>query len=89
MVITGSAIFVSPQHSEHVVKRLREFPQITFQVGSEAGSELIVNFEVENQDELEDFCATLRLAIPEIIDIGHIYVNFEEEIEHLRGMDKE
>lgn len=84
MVITGSAIFVNPQDSGLVTSRLSEFNQITFQVASESGSELIVNFEAENQDELDKFCRYLRAEIPEIIDIGHIYINFEEEIEQLK-----
>ena len=84
MVITGSAIFVNPQDSGLVTRKLSEFNQITFQVASESGSELIVNFEAENQDELDEFCRYLRAEIPEIIDIGHIYINFEEEIEQLK-----
>lgn len=85
MVITGSAIFISPNDSDRVKERLREFKPVTFQVASENGSELIVNFEAENQDELEIFCKHLRSQIPEIIDIGHIYINFEEEIEALKS----
>jgi hypothetical protein len=45
-----------------------------------------VNFEAENQDELEILCRRLRSEIPEIIDIGHIYINFEEEIDQLKGL---
>ncbi len=85
MVITGSAIFISPNDSDRVKERLREFKPVTFQVASENGSELIVNFEAESQDELETFCKHLRSQIPEIIDIGHIYINFEEEIEALKS----
>jgi nitrate reductase NapAB chaperone NapD len=88
LVITGSAIFVRPQDNEYVMKRLREFPQITFHVSSQNGSELIVNFEAENQDTLEKFCLHLRCSIPEIIDIGHIYLNFEEEIDCMKGLIK-
>ncbi|MGD9817303.1 MAG: hypothetical protein AB7V04_01250 [Desulfomonilaceae bacterium] len=86
MVITGSAIFLSPNDSGLVIRRLREFPQVTFQVASESGSELIVNFEAKNQDELEILCRKLRDEIPEIIDIGHIYINFEDEIDHLKSL---
>jgi len=83
LVITGSAIFVNPRDSAHVQKRLREFPEITFHVCSKCGSELIVNFEVENQSELEGFCLGLRTRVPEIIDIGHLCINFEEEVDSL------
>lgn len=86
MIITGSAIFVSPKDSEQVLQRLQEFSQITFQVASDNRSELIVNFEAKNQDELERFCENLRTDIPEIIDIGHIYINFEDEIDYLKGL---
>lgn len=85
MVITGSAIFVNPRNSVHVQERLREFREITFHVCSSCGSELIVNFEVENQTALEKFCSHLKTRIPEIIDIGHIYINFEEEVDCLTG----
>lgn len=77
---------MNPQESGHVLAKLTRFPQITFQVASDTGSELIVNFEAENQDELEILCRRLRSEIPEIIDIGHIYINFEEEIDQLKGL---
>lgn len=85
MVITGSAIFVNPRDSSHVLDRLREFPEITFHVCSNCGSELIVNFEVKDQSELDRFCSDLRTRVPEIIDIGHVYINFEEEVDFLSG----
>jgi nitrate reductase NapAB chaperone NapD len=89
LIITGSAIFVNPGDSQTVLERLREFPEITFQVCSENGSELIVNFEAQNQDELDELCRHLRMAVPEIIDIGHVYINFEDEVEQMRGLSRD
>lgn len=83
MVITGSVIYVRPQDSDLVVRKLADYQQITFHVGSDDGSELIVNFEVESQDKLEPFCTMLKIQIPEIIDIGHVYINFEDEVDSL------
>ncbi|MFC1836554.1 hypothetical protein ACFL2Q_17820 [Thermodesulfobacteriota bacterium] len=40
MIITGSAIFVEPGSAEAVIERLRDFPQVTFHVKSESGTEL-------------------------------------------------
>ncbi len=86
MVITGSVIYVSPQNSDYVVSKLGDYPQITFHVGSDDGSELIVNFELSSQAEIEPFCNMLKAHIPEIIDIGHVYVNFEDEVDYLLGL---
>jgi|GEM_PF-2295770 len=85
LVITGSVIYVRPQDSDPVVRKLTDYPQITFHVGSDDGSELIVNFEVPSQDELEPFCQMLKTQIPEIVDIGHVYINFEDDVDSLAG----
>lgn len=87
MVITGSVIYVRPQDSDPVVRKLAEYPQITFHVGSDDGSELIVNFEVQSQLELEPFCRMLKTEVPEIVDIAHVYINFEDEVDSLLGLD--
>lgn len=86
MVITGSVIYVRPQDSDLVVRKFADYPQITFYVGSDDGSELIVNFEVESQEELEPFCKMLKMQIPQIVDIGHVYINFEDEVDYLLSL---
>ncbi|MBI5249728.1 MAG: hypothetical protein HY912_09550 [Desulfomonile tiedjei] len=83
MVITGSALFIEPGSYETVLERLREFPQVTYRVASDSQTELVINLEAENQGELEDLCGRLKKAIPEIVDITHLYVNFEEEVEKM------
>ncbi len=83
MIITGSALFVEPGTRDKVIKQIKKYPEITYHVSSESGTELIVNFETESQADLEILCSRLRHEIPEIIDIGHVYVNFEEEVEKL------
>jgi nitrate reductase NapAB chaperone NapD len=85
VIITGSVIYVRPEDSAAVLRKLAEYPQITFHVGSDDGSELIVNFEAPTQDDLEPFCSMLKTEIPEIIDIGHVYINFEDEVASLTG----
>jgi hypothetical protein len=80
MIITGSALFVQPGSSERVKNLLRKYPQVTFQVQSDSGTELIVNLEVENQVELDRLCALLKEEITEIVDVAHVYMNMEDEI---------
>jgi nitrate reductase NapAB chaperone NapD len=85
MVITGSALLIQPGSDVSVLKRLKQFPDVTFHVKSESGTELVVNFEAEDHDSLERLCSRLKEAIPEIIEIAHVYVNFEDEIEKIKS----
>jgi nitrate reductase NapAB chaperone NapD len=84
MIITGSAIMVRSGTDKSVERKLEAFPQVTFHGKSNSGTDLIVNFECGDQEELESLCRTIRDSIPEIVDIGHIYVNFEDEIEKMK-----
>ncbi len=83
MVITGSALFIEPGTHERVVEKLRQFPEVTFQAKSDSQTELVVNLEANDQGALELLCSSLKDRIPEIIDVNHIYVNFEEEVEKM------
>lgn len=85
MVITGSAIFVQPGSDQRVIKRLSSYPGVTYQVQSETGTELVVNLEAEDLDALETLVLRLKHDIPEILDIAHACVNFEEEIEKIQA----
>ncbi len=80
MIITGTAIFVQPGTSEEVVEKLKSFPQVTFHVKSESGTELVVNLEAEDHDKLEQLCEALKSNIPEIVEIVHLSANFEEMV---------
>jgi nitrate reductase NapAB chaperone NapD len=84
MVITGSAILVEKGSRQRVLERLEDFPEVTFHVASESGTELVVNFEAEDHDALERLCDRLKDEIPQIVDITHLYVNFEEEVEKMK-----
>lgn len=83
MIITGSALFIEPHSSEVVLDKIGRFPAVTFQAMSESGKEVIVNFEAEDHEALQSICRELKTEIPEIVEIAHIYVNFEEEVEKL------
>jgi len=85
MVITGSAIYVQPGSGSTVLERLKEFPEVTFHVMSESGAEMVVNLEAEDHRALEVLCARLKEQIEEIVDITHVYVNFEDEIAKIRA----
>jgi nitrate reductase NapAB chaperone NapD len=83
MIITGSVILVEPGMDRIVLARLPEFSAVTFHVKSETGTELVVNLEAQDSLSLEQLCTDLKASIPEIVDIAHLYVNFEEEIERI------
>lgn len=83
MVITGSAFFIQPGTAEAVLERLKAFPDVTFQARSDSGTELVVNLEAEDHLALEQLCRKLMESIPELVEIGHLYVNFEEEVEKM------
>jgi hypothetical protein len=85
MIITGSALFIEPGTSDTVLERLRDFPEVTFRVQSESGTELVVNLEAEDHQALERLCLHLTERIPELVEIAHFSVNFEEEIEKIRS----
>jgi len=81
MIITGSVILIEQDSDREVLQALEGFPEVTFQVKSGSGTELVVNFEADDNEALESICAKLKDRIPQIVDITHIYVNFEEEVE--------
>lgn len=81
MVITGSVLLIDPVNGDHVRESLKAFTEVTYHVASPEGSELVVNLEAEDQRELEALCGKLKAVIPEITEISHVYVNFEEEVE--------
>jgi nitrate reductase NapAB chaperone NapD len=85
MVITGSAILVEPGTHEKVVESLARYPEVTFHVKSDSGTELVVNLEAEDFDALEQLCSRLREEISDIVEVAHIYVNFEDEVEKIRS----
>lgn len=85
MIITGSALFIEPGTSDSVRERLASFSEVTFHVQSDSGTELVINVEAEDQDALERLCQDLKERIPEIVEVAHFYVNFEEEIEKIKS----
>ena len=84
MVITGSAILIEKGSEQRVLERLKDFPEVTFHAASASGTELVVNFEAEGHDVLERLCDRLKNEISQIVDITHLYVNFEEEVEKMK-----
>jgi hypothetical protein len=85
MIITGSALFIRPGTSELVLEKLKEFPEVTFHVQSESGTELVINMEAEDHEDLELLCAELKARIAEVVEVAHFSVNFEEEIEKIQS----
>ena len=79
MVITGSVLFVEPGRDREVLEGLKPFPEVTFHVKSASGTELVVNLEAQDAEDLERRCRALKETVPAIVDITHIYVNFEDE----------
>ena len=85
MVITGSAILVESGTHEKVLESLLQYPEVTFHVKSDSGTELVVNLEAEDFDALEKLCSRLKEEISDIVEVAHIYVNFEDEVEKIQS----
>lgn len=85
MIITGSAFLIRPGTIPTVLDKLKAFPGVTFHAKSDAETELVVTLEAENHRELDALCSNLTETIPEIVNITHIYVNFEEEIAKIQS----
>jgi nitrate reductase NapAB chaperone NapD len=85
MIITGSALLIRPGSLATVLEKLKQFPGVTFHGNSESGTELVITLEAEDHQALDQLCSDLTDAIPEALNITHIYVNFEEEIEKIQA----
>lgn len=81
MVITGSALLIKSGSLEIVLDKLKKFPGVTFYASSDTATELVVTLEAEDHQALDQLCTDLTGNIPEILNITHVYVNFEEEVE--------
>jgi hypothetical protein len=84
MIITGSALFIRPGSYEAVRENLREFPEVTFFAVSESHTELVVTIEAQDHSDLDRLCKDMQEKIPEIVEIAHLSINFEEEIEKIQ-----
>jgi nitrate reductase NapAB chaperone NapD len=89
MVITGSVILVQPASHAVVEEALKNFSFVTYHTKSEEGTDLVVNFEAESAGDLERLVNEVKAAIPEIVEINHIYVNFEDETEEMVSRPRE
>jgi len=58
---------------------------VTFHVISEKGTDLVVNFEAEDHGHLERLCETIKQQVSGVVDISHVYVNFEDEIPKIQS----
>ena len=85
MIITGSALFITPGSYEAVRERLETFHGVTFYAASESGTELVITMEAQDHEDLERLCRDIQKHIPEVVEIAHLSINFEEEIEKMRS----
>jgi hypothetical protein len=89
MVITGSILLIDQGSDDEVLKGLIDFTEVTYHVQSPEGTELVVNLEAEDQGALEELCFRLKAEIPHIVEVAHVYVNFEDEIEKIKACEAE
>ncbi len=85
MIITGSALFIEPGSYETVRELLKAFPEVTFYAVSDSGTELVITLEAQDHDDLERLCRELQEQIPAIVEVAHLSINFEEEIEKIQS----
>jgi hypothetical protein len=85
MIITGTALFVEPGSCRAVLEGLKVFPEATFYAASESGTELVITLEAKDHSDLERLCREMQEQIPTIVEVAHLSVNFEEEIEKIQS----
>jgi len=85
MIITGSAFLIRPGSLPTVLDKLKTFSGVTFHANSESETELVMTLEAEDHHALDALCCNLTETIPEIVNITHIYVNFEEEVAKIQS----
>jgi hypothetical protein len=84
MIVTGSALFIRPGSYEAVRESLGAFPEVTFYAASESHTELVVTIEAQDHSDLDRLCQDMQEKIPEIVEVAHLSINFEEEIEKIQ-----
>jgi hypothetical protein len=84
MIITGSALFVKPGSYETVLESLKVFHEVTFYAASESHTELVVTIEAQDHSDLDRLCKDMQEKIPDLVEIAHLSINFEEEIEKIQ-----
>lgn len=82
MLIIGSIINIKENSLRDVKHELGKYPQIEVYSVSEDETKMVVVFEVDSEDQLEKICSELK-GNESIIDIGHHYVNNEEQLEDI------
>jgi nitrate reductase NapAB chaperone NapD len=85
MIITGSALFIRSESYEEVVEGLKLFPEVTFHAASDSRTELVITIEANDHHDLERLCTDMQEHIPGIVEVAHLSINFEEEIEKIRS----
>jgi nitrate reductase NapAB chaperone NapD len=85
MIITGSAFLIRPGSFPTVREKLEAFSEVTVHANSESQTELVVTLEAEDHHGLEALCVKLTETVPEILNVTHVYVNFEDEIANIQS----
>lgn len=85
MIITGSALFIKSESYEDVLKGLKGFPEVTFYAASDSRTELVITIEAQDHHDLERLCRQLQEHVAGIVEVAHMSVNFEEEIEKIQS----
>ena len=85
MIVTGSALFITSESYETVLEGLKAFPEVTFYAASESRTELVIAIEAQDHHDLERLCRDLQEQIPGIVEVAHLSVNFEEEIDKIQS----
>ncbi|MCP5051362.1 MAG: hypothetical protein GY940_29620 [bacterium] len=82
MIYAGSIIQIMENSADVVKEILRQYPQIEVFTESEDQRQLVVAFEEESSESLEDLCKQLK-ENEEIIEISHTNFYFGEEVERM------
>lgn len=84
MLIVGSVINIVEDSYEGAKKIIEKYKEIEIYQNTSDKNKIIVVFEIEDEERLNELCCELK-GYDQIIDIAHHYCNFEEEIENIKS----
>lgn len=85
MIITGSALFIKRESYDDVLEGLKLFPEVTFHAASDSHGALVITIEANDHYDLERLCRDMQEQIAGIVEVAHLSINFEEEIDKIRS----
>lgn len=87
MIYSGSIVFIEPENLNEVKQVLEGFSEIEIHAVSEDKTQIVISFETENDEKLEELTKVIKNH-SKILDVGHHIMHFEDEVDAILQGDK-